>query len=389
MRGLLSFVATVALCSSTVMATNIKIDVQGPNGEPLVAVAPGGTVNYRIVGELSNDANLGLALIGLSLDFTGGNIDRATDEPTANPMYNFDYSEADANHKQGLTNPIGFGGTLLPVASHGDRVNIVQAGGCQNTIKNTAENAEFPTGSVITNVGVFGSPVVLATGSFTLPDTALAGNSYKLAAFDVFANVIKAGETGEVFYATEVAAVVPGTDLTVVSGDVPLAALTVANPVTGKSVPRTRNNTMRLTFGSTVAAPAAGNVLIQELLDGGLFGADLAATFTFTVEGGNVLRIRDNANTLVHRKWYAIRNSGGWAGVENFEVQYVTQMGDANNDGRTLFTDLGFINAGIPTDPAADNDRRDINGDGRVLFTDMGATNPRIPSDIVTKPTGH
>lgn len=167
------------------------------------------------------------------------------------------------------------------------------------------------------------------------------------------------------------------------------ATLTTSTPATQKSWWRTTRNIARLTFGAAIVAPPAGAVKIQELLDGGLFGADLSGTFNFAVEPGNILRVRDNAATLQHRKWYAVRNTGDWPCVANFEVQYVLQMGDGTNDGRVLFSDLGFINSVVPRDPAPDDDRHDITSDLRVLFTDMGAANARIPSDIVPKPTGH
>jgi len=391
------------LTASAALGATIKIDVQGPNGESKVTVAPGETVNYRVLGELSNDPNLGLALIGLSLDFTGGDIGQPADEPTTDPMYNFDYDEIDAGHKEGLTNPIGFGGTLMADANHGGRIVIAQAGGCQNTIKNTADYAEFPTGSPITNVAVFGSPVVLATGSFTLPGTALAGSSYQLVAFDVFANVIKAGETGDVFYATQI--VDEGganTSLTVsVGGDVPVNFASSIPPFTGvgvNSAPlngtlwRSARNTMRLTFDAALpGAPTAGQITIQELLDGGAFGDDVSANgFTFTLESGDtVLKIRDNDTTsdLLHRKWYAIRNTGGWAGVANFEAQFPVQVGDANGDKFVTPTDVGVVNA-APAGVQADQSRVDINGDGFKTPTDVGLANAN-QSGFLAKPTGH
>ena len=167
--------------------------------------------------------------------------------------------------------------------------------------------------------------------------------------------------------------------------------LVSADPVHRKTLWRTTKNLSRLTFdGALSAAPTAGQILIQEMIAGGTYGPDVSANFTFTLEsGGTVLKVINNANTLQHRKWYAIRNTGGWAAANAFLVQYVVQMGDANNDGRVLFTDLANINAGIPTDPAADTNRRDINADARVLFTDMAAANARIPSDLVPVPAGH
>lgn len=88
-------------------------------------------------------------------------------------------------------------------------------------------------------------------------------------------------------------------------------------------------------------------------------------------------------------KRYSVRNTGAWLGVAPFTVQYVVQVGDANNDGRVLNTDFGVINAVIPIFSAANDDRRDINGDGRVLNTDFGVANSKIPSFPVAKPSGH
>jgi len=388
------------------MSANIKIDVRGPNGESQVTVQPGGSVNYRIVGELSNDPNLGLALIGFSLDFTGGNIDQPANEPTTNPMYNFDYDEIDAGHKEGLTNPIGFGGTLLADPNHGGRTVIAQTGGCQNTIKNTAGNADFPIGTVITNVAVFGSPVVIATGSFTLPGTAQAGQSYQLNAFDVFANVIKAGETGDVYYATEIAGVGTITNLTVSVGDVlvnfasSIPAFTTAGNATvppGGSLWRSSGNVIRLTFDSALPGlPGAGQLLIQELQPSGAFGPDLSASFAATLDSGNkVLRLRDGLTatptaTFGHRKWYAVRNTGGWTGVANFEAQFPSQVGDATGDNRTLQGDILEVNSGIPClSNCGDQNRKDVTGDGRILQSDILETNTRISSLPVGKPSGH
>lgn len=168
-----------------------------------------------------------------------------------------------------------------------------------------------------------------------------------------------------------------------------LAVMLLAIPAHEHSLWRTQKNTIRFTFACDISTPGSDDVLIQEMLNNGDFDSDVSSGFTFTVENGNVLKVRETASSLTHRKWYAIRNTGGWNGVANFEVQYVVQMGDANDDGRVLFSDLGLINTGIPTNPAADDDRRDINGDASILFSDMGAANANVPSDTVTEPTGH
>ena len=154
--GWLGLVLAAALCGSTAMATtNINLRVQGPNGEPEVRVAPGGIVSYRVVAELSDNLNEGLALIGFSLDYTGGAIDQQGNIPNSAPMSNFVIPD-------GITNPAGYGGTLID----GD---LIQCGGAQNTIKNVVGNAPFPIGTVITGIASPGAPAVVLTGSFTKP----------------------------------------------------------------------------------------------------------------------------------------------------------------------------------------------------------------------------
>jgi hypothetical protein len=386
--------------SSAAMASNINISVQQSNGTNAITVAQGGTVNYKIIGTLSDAANEGLALIGLSLDFTGGpltvgNSPLAGASSCLEPMRAFVIPD-------GITNPGAgaFGGTVIG----GD---LIQCGGAQNTIKNTVDNAAFPIGAVLTGLAQPGGcgPAVILTGSFVVPAD-LAPGPYALNAFDVFANVIEDGQDGSgAFWATVAAGVGSVTPLaiTVVLGDVPadfVSSIPVHTAVGIQTAPsqgtlwRSAKNTLRLTFdGALAAAPTAAQIEIIELLDGGLFGSNVAANgFTFLLESGNtVLRIRDDDATtdLVHGKWYAIRNTGGWTAAANFEIHFPVQVGDANGDGLTAFSDLGFINTQIPTFPAADNARRDVNGDVSIAFSDLGAANARVPSGLITKPTGH
>jgi hypothetical protein len=163
---------------------------------------------------------------------------------------------------------------------------------------------------------------------------------------------------------------------------------------------RSARNTLRLTFsGALSAAPTSGQIEIVELLAAGAFGANVGTAangFTFTLESGNtVLRIRDDDATsnFTAGRWFAIRNTGGWASATNFEIHFPAQVGDANGDNSTLFTDLGFINTQVPTAAPIpvlpDANRRDVNGDGSILFSDLGAANARVPNAPITKPTGH
>jgi hypothetical protein len=94
-----------ATASAASYVTNINLRVKSM-GRSTIVVNPGATVHYRVMGELSDDANQGLALIGFDLDFEGGPLpqaDEPTGEPTGtceNPMINFDIP-------WGLTNPAG------------------------------------------------------------------------------------------------------------------------------------------------------------------------------------------------------------------------------------------------------------------------------------------
>ena len=155
---------------------------------------------------------------------------------------------------------------------------------------------------------------------------------------------------------------------------------------------RTAKNIVRLTFdGNLPAAPAAGQIVIQELLAGGGFGPDLAAGFTFTIDTDpKVLKIRETATSLTHRKWYVIRNTGGWTGVANFEVQYVVLMGDVDNNGFVQNLDAGAIYPNVSPLPKPDDYRYDVDGNGFCQNLDAGGVFPRVsPLPKPTKPSGH
>ncbi|MFH0981770.1 MAG: right-handed parallel beta-helix repeat-containing protein [Planctomycetota bacterium] len=189
----------------------------------------------------------------------------------------------------------------------------------------------------------------------------------------------------------------------------------LANPISAcppdqATLWRTQKNCIRLTFDDNITGPtAAGQVLIRELRPPPeLFGPDLSAGFTFTVEndgGGNprILRIKDNAANLSHRKWYGITNAGDWTAAASFEVHYVVLMGDVNNDGFVKNADASAIYPHVssqrvpdccaweydPTDPT-DRGRFDLNGDCYVKNADASAVYPRVSSlGKPTKPSGH
>jgi hypothetical protein len=162
-----------------------------------------------------------------------------------------------------------------------------------------------------------------------------------------------------------------------------------SDPVCDATLPKFQNNTARLTFAGPLGGrPTPGQVLIQQLLPSGGFGADLSTSFSFTVEPGNILRIQDNGNSLQNGRWYAVRNTGGWTGVGAFEVDYAVVVGDADNTGLSDFADLSFIFGNL-TGAAADDDRNDVNADGFVDFADISDAFGFNGSFAPLKPTGH
>jgi CxxC motif-containing protein (DUF1111 family) len=164
--------------ASAAGATDLNLSIRS-GGANVIDVAPGAIVSYAVIGTLSDDASLGLAMFSFDLAYSGGALDQAQ-TPTSDPMKRFASPE-------GFSNPAGFGGT-----PHGGM--LLQVGGAQNTIDNTL--APTPIGIVRTNVAQPGAPVVLVQGTVVAPS---APGFYTVSASHLFANVIRAGETGVPF----------------------------------------------------------------------------------------------------------------------------------------------------------------------------------------------
>jgi hypothetical protein len=403
MKRLLIMALAVAGIGSLAPAADVNLDVQSSGGMSEITVMPGALVEYQVIALLSDNANEGLALLGFDLEFSGGPLTLG-DRPTSGPAMAFDRPD-------GLTNPgpggSGYGGTEI-----GGR--LVQVGGGQNTIKNgqlactgnedcptgstcdanfCTPVAAFPVGLVITGVAEPApegmGPAVMATGSLTAPMTE---DDYILSIpmESVFANVIKEGETGEIFYATEPAGENPTiTNLLIhVTGEVP-ANLTGSVPACDSTVPGSAGNIIDLTFDGPIAAPAAGEIEIQQLAAaGGFTGGELSASFTYTVQPGNILRIKETGTVFSDKTWYAIRNTGGWSGVAPFKVDFEVAIGDANEDGFVLSSDVLLVNGSVGCFSNCDP-RLDINGDGFILSSDVLAANARVGNFGTAKPSGH
>ena len=205
----------IVLLVGTAWATAADLDISiESGGKSAVVVPPGFAVRYRIIGELTDSFNEGLAMVSVDLTFDGGDLEPA-DEPQTPPMTHF------MPHR-GLSNPAGFGGTVIG----GD---LMQIGGLQNTMNNLTAYPSFPIGPVINGVAEPGSPVVLAEGFLTAP---LEPGEYTLSVQDLHANVIREGEDGAGFWMTESAAVGAVADLAIVV-DVDAVAVAGSVPQTG------------------------------------------------------------------------------------------------------------------------------------------------------------
>ncbi len=380
MKRVITASLAIATMASFASASDLNVSVKASlNDTNAIEVAVGATVDFYITGDLTDDLNEGLALVGYNLHFTGGPLPSDTvDIPAgvadcSNPMSGFVKPE-------GITNPAGFTGTLI-----GD--DLVQVGGAQNTIKNTVANAAFPIGTVLTGIAQPAGcgTAILATGSVTAP---VVPGLYTLELSELFANVITDGEIGDVFWATEAAGVgsIGNLAITVIDICPPDNGLVASTPADQQSLWRTAKNIIRIDFGGSVAAVVAGDYEIRELLDAGAYGPDLAASFDMGLEG-STLRIQDLAGTLAHRTWYAVINANPCDGIGDFELQFVVQVGDADGNRFVTPVDVGQINAS-PLGAVADDSRFDIDGNGFRTAADVGLANAG-QGGLPAKPAGH
>lgn len=157
-------------------ATNLGARVRS-GGQASVQVAPGASVPWEIIGELSDALSDGLALFSVDLGWNGGTVLAPAANPASAPMTSFAVPA-------GVNNPQGFGG----VAFAG---GLRQVGGGQNTLNNSF--GPYPVGSVVTGVAQPGTPVTLAAGTLSAPVTP---GTYTLSVTRVVANVIAPGASG-------------------------------------------------------------------------------------------------------------------------------------------------------------------------------------------------
>jgi hypothetical protein len=418
----LKTVLATAVASSLALAADINLSAKSA-GSNSVNAAPGASVPFQIEATLTGGASEGLALIGFDLDFTGGNLAANTlTAPVAgvpscaSPMPNF-------VKNLGITNPAGYLGTLIG----GD---LIQIGGGQNTINNVQANAEFPVGVVIPQVAKGGAtgcppngPAIVAVGSLTAP---MANGVYTLEIENVFANVIRAGETGVPFWATEAAGVGMVTNLTITVQDTcATPAITrwdsvlthsrtgtnlgpIALEITADnnfSEPRQGMRKIVVTFNSAInpatAIPAnvtiVGRDVNQQLLNLAGIAVSVAPTagntgleINFNPPLPNFARYRVNLNNVT-------ASCGGAPITTNNQRIFTALLGDVTNNRNVQANDpggaRGLIPVGLtaldPINPAIINQvRSDANLDARINAADVGGIRSQVGNNAsaITNP---
>lgn len=172
-------IAACAVLATGVAANagNVALSLVNSAGASADTAAAGTyTLEVRATAELG-----GLALFGFDFE-----------APAGVPLVSDQFDAAIANFEKtaGLTNPAGFGGTLSGGV-------LLQVGGGQNTINYTGTTPNYPTGTVLTGVGVPG-PTTLA--SIVLDTSALTAGVYVFQISNGFANLIDpAGQAGPVY----------------------------------------------------------------------------------------------------------------------------------------------------------------------------------------------
>lgn len=368
--------------SSAALASDINVTVEATDfGSSSATVGTTcGTLNYRVVAELGDNLNQGIALIGFDLVFDGGDLDPAS-PPLDGSMNSFVSPE-------GLNNPAGYGGTP-------DSGNLLQVGGGANTIMNgqvpCTVNADcpgtncvvgvcdpvapFPVGTVVVGIGLPGSAQVVAEGTLNVP---VAAGVYTLSATSVFANVITAATTGVPFYATEAAT--PGT-ITPLTLTVEVGAECGGLSIAG-SVPPNGAIDAREPHGVSDVNAVQGWDSIELIMSAAPVTAAVA-DFSLSETGGdgvppNITGVSVLAGTSVRLDFDAPIETNAWTVVTHIASGTHTCIGylpaDASQDGLSsagditaLINSLNLVPGFILPDYATDINRSDLTSGQDIL----------------------
>lgn len=360
MKKLASMFFAFALVCTTVQAIDLNVRILTSDGMSSADVGPGDTVNYQVLGILSDDLNEGLALVGFDLTFDGGDLTQA-DTPTGtatceNPMPIFVRPE-------GITNPVGYGGTVINGV-------LVQCGGGQNTIRNTIGNADFPIGTPLLGIAqpaVCGEAVLL-TGSLTAPMTE---GPYLLSipVSSGFANIINEEETlGNVFLATSSANVVVMANLpiNVTSAACGIVDASPPNCAIDAGYPSDPNN----------ASSLLGLTSINVVVDTGCDAGSVApGDFNVTVTSGvvpSILSVTPDEGFITLDLNGPIP-AGAWTCFELGSSQTCIGFlpGDALSDGTSTALDIDGLIGNLNNEITLDLWQCDINRSGTCTSADI------------------
>jgi len=257
--------AVALLACAVAAATDLNLAVTSGGNGAVTVVTAGVALPYEVRGTLSDATNEGLAGFLFDLTFSGGPLSAAA-APSADPLLQF-------ARPQGITAAAGFGGAV--VSGH-----LVQVGGAQNTLKNTA--GEFPVGTVLTDVGQ--TEVILATGTFTPPSEP---GTYTLSLSNLQATVIKAGQDGSgTVWETEAAGV--GT----------LASLTIEVPPSDTAATASNNSPVCTGRSVTLSGGPAGMASYSWTGPNGFHSSQRNPVVSPAVYGTYTLTITDGNNRI-------------------------------------------------------------------------------------------
>ena len=199
-RRLITVAAVVLGLSSVASASdlNLRVEAAGCHAST-ITIGPSCETPYRVIGELADAKSDGLAMVVFDLEFDGGDLSPA-DTPSDLPMASF-------APPAGLSNPDGFGGTLV-----GGK--LVQVGGSQNVLGHGLWNCEaddecpapatcvdeyctaipgLPLGTIVLSVAQPGVPAAIATGTLITPTVP---GTYTLRLTNPVATVFEKGADG-------------------------------------------------------------------------------------------------------------------------------------------------------------------------------------------------
>ena len=159
---------------------------------------------------------------------------------------------------------------------------------------------------------------------------------------------------------------------------------TPGKPACDGVLPRTAGTVIKLQYPADIAV-CNPTIQIRELLDGGLYNADLSGSFSIVDAGGGLMILTDSGATLVNRMWYGITDNLGT------KIDYIVIYGNVDGDQDTDALDANAIWQNR-LNPVSDNTPFDIDGDGDVDALDVNAAwfaRDALVPPVPPKPTGH